>query len=683
MSGIDAVLADGATVVAQSGSITERALLAMARVLGYSLIAAGVAAVVAILYRWYVRERVPGSLPALFGLSAVVPLLGTNKLLQNVINPTTGTDPFNEATALFNIAAFLVALGATRVGTDIGDHIGTDVSVATGERAVEAEVGRIVQAVGRVITIELPEEIEDIVGYDPVPDETKEDLAGTTFVFPRRLTVAELRDRLVTRLKADYAVGHVDVELADDGTVEFLAVGSRAAGIGPTLPPETSAVAVQADPAFAASAGDLVQVWSTDPYERVLTAEVRGTVDDVVTLAVDAADTRRLDAETRYKLATLPVESRPDREFASVLRAADETMAAVTVAGSSALAGQPVGALDVTVVAIRPREGPVEPLPGRDRILAGDDALYLVAAPEAIRKVEQAASPATGPAADSTVPSAEGGARVSPDERVDATTPVAGEGADGLTTEASEPSREPDEPSGVDDLSDADAPGIQALEDEVPDEAVEAEKPADAERSRDAASPGEAPATDSASDEVSVGDDSPDEGTVTDSSDAESPVEDGPAAESPDAGDSSAASPLDDMPTEESPLEDDPLEEMPAEGESPDDEPTRADLEDLAGVDVDDLTGTDVSVEANGEPDESPAESTDETDGLDGLPDADESESVGEPDESSDGTDDSADDADDTDDGGDTPAIDDERTDDDDGSGWTVAVDERRDDSDR
>ncbi|MFC7196712.1 hypothetical protein ACFQL4_22155 [Halosimplex aquaticum] len=157
-------------------------------------------------------------------------------MLQELITPTGNGDPIDAATALSHIVTVAVWLLATRIGTGIGDRIGSDLTVATGERAVEAEVGRLVQAVGRVITVELPEEVEDVVGYDPVPDQTKDDLAGKTFVFPRRLTVEELRDRLVTRLKADYAVGHVDIELADDGTVEFLAVGSRAAGIGPTLP---------------------------------------------------------------------------------------------------------------------------------------------------------------------------------------------------------------------------------------------------------------------------------------------------------------------------------------------------------------------------------------------------------------------------------------------------------------
>ncbi|WP_123534901.1 potassium transporter TrkA [Halosimplex salinum] len=597
-------------VVAQSRSLTERLLVVAARILGLSLIAAGVAAAVALLYRWYVRERVPGGLPALFGLSAIVPLFGANKLLTDVITDTGG--PVEEAAVVTNIAVFLVALAATRLGTDVGDHLGTDLTVATGERAVESEVSRVVQAVGRVITVELPDEIDDIVGYDPVPDETKEKLAGKTFVFPRRLTVDELRGRLITRLKADYAVGHVDVELGDDGSVEFLAVGSRAAGIGPTLPPETSAVAVRADPAFAASAGDLVQVWRKDPFERVLTAEVRGTVDDVVTLAIDAADTRKLDAETDYRLVTLPVETRPDREFASVLRAAEETMAAVTVGAGSSLAGQPIGAIDVTVVAIRPEDGPVEPLPARDRLLAAGDALYVVAAPEAIRKVEQGATPRVGATPDA--PSPGSGAALSPDEQVDASTAVAGEPTDDTGT-AAEETESPE--SGPTDRSNSKSGS-------VPD------------------------STDSAGD------------AATDLAEADAP---GIQALEPDESE-------DEVPAEESPAE-----EPEAEGAAA--EPTREDLDDLPGADVDELTGTDATVddwEDSDGPDERGGEAAEGANAGDvGEADPNDESAVDEAEADVDATDEDDESATDEDD---ESATDEDA---DAGSGWTVAVDERRD----
>jgi hypothetical protein len=387
----------------QAVALFDGPVVAIASLVGLAVLAGALSGTVALLYRWYANERVQRGLPVLVGLSGVsVSLNATTALGQVIAGSNAALSP---TTALFNVAAFLVA-GLTAAGAvDVGDRFGNDLFAATGSRSVEGEVSRVVEAVGRVIAVDIPEGIDDIVGYDPVADETKTQLAGRTFLFPKRLTVAELEDRLRTRIKADFGVGHVDLDLAADGSVEYLAVGARVAGIGPTLPPETAAVAVRADPAFAASSGDVVQVWRTDPVERVTTAEIRGVAGDVVTLAVDAVDTPKLDPDTEYRLLTLPVESRTDREFASLLRAADETMSVVEIQEASPLVGQPVGSLDVAVVAVRLESGGVEALPGRSHVLSAGDAVYAVATPELLRKVEGAAK-----GADATAPSTEASA---------------------------------------------------------------------------------------------------------------------------------------------------------------------------------------------------------------------------------------------------------------------------------
>jgi hypothetical protein len=108
-----------------------------------------------------------------------------------------------------------------------------------GRRTVEQDVSRLVRTVGRLTAVEVPDEIGDVVGYEPVEPAVEAQLAGKTRVSPRRLTVAEFRDRFVERLRTDYGVGHVDVEFTDQGTVEYLAVGRRESGIGPTLTPGT------------------------------------------------------------------------------------------------------------------------------------------------------------------------------------------------------------------------------------------------------------------------------------------------------------------------------------------------------------------------------------------------------------------------------------------------------------
>ncbi|NLV09834.1 potassium transporter TrkA [Halomicrobium mukohataei] len=381
-----------------ASGVTGALVDTVARIAGTAVLAGFLAAAVALFYRWYVRERVPAGLALLVGLSGVAAVAGATSLLAQQLVPG-GAEP-DALAALLNVVTFLVGGLGAYAGMRVGDVLGIDLFAATGGNGIDGEVSQLVKAVGRVIAVEIPEEIDDVVGYDPVAAATRETLAGRTFLFPRRLTQAELRERFVSRLKTDYGVGHVDVEFDETGAIEYLALGSRAAGIGPTLPPATNAVAIRADPANAASAGDLVQVWESDPPRRVLTGELRGVADEIVTVAIDAADTPKLDPTSRYKLVTLPVQDRPDREFASLLRAADETLATVTVAPGSSIDGAPVGSLSVTVAAVtRDDEQPV-PLPARDRVLRAGDVLYAIATPDALRKLEAATAAPEGAVAE-------------------------------------------------------------------------------------------------------------------------------------------------------------------------------------------------------------------------------------------------------------------------------------------
>jgi hypothetical protein len=392
LSGGLAVGATGPSVPLQS--TTEQVTAVATQLLGLAVFAGLLAAVVALLYRWASREQVPVALALLVGLSGVAVYLNTTSVLGRVIAGETALTT-DVGHALFNIGAFLAGGVGSVVGQRAGDRFSTDVILDTETSDVDEEVNRLVRTVGRVIVVTLPDDIDDVVGYDPVAEETKEKLAGKRFLFPRTLTVAQLQDRLVARLKTDYGVGTVDLELTDDGTVEYLGVGSRAAGIGPTLPPATNAVAIRADPAFAASAGDIVQVWETDPMRRVLTAELRGVADDVATVAIDAADTPKIDPRQRYRLVTLPVEDRPEREFASLLRAADETFSTITAEAGSPLHGMPVGALDVLVIAVKPDDSgsaPV-PLPAGDQLLTPGDTVFVIGRPESLRRLEIAATP--------------------------------------------------------------------------------------------------------------------------------------------------------------------------------------------------------------------------------------------------------------------------------------------------
>jgi hypothetical protein len=382
------------------GSVLGVAVRDLVRAAGLAVLAFALAGVIGLVHRWYAAQPVPEGLSVLVGLSGVALYLSSIAALPALSGVIGGdTEVLTLDAAVFNVSVFLVAGVVAAAGGRAGDRLGTGAFALSGADRVEGEVSRVVQAVGRVVTVELPEGIDDIDGYDPVPPETKAEIAGSTLVFPRRLTVDELRKRLVERLRTDHGVGQVDIDIDETGAVGFLALGSRESGIGPSLPPGTAAVPVRADPPNAARAGDVVQVFRPvdggEP-ERVTTAEVRGSAEDVVTLAVDETETEALDDSTRYRLVTLPTSPRADREFASLLRAAEETMGVATVAEGSPLVGATIGALAPAITAIRPVDAPVEALPGHDRTLAAGETLYAVARPALLRRLEAAARGDTG-----------------------------------------------------------------------------------------------------------------------------------------------------------------------------------------------------------------------------------------------------------------------------------------------
>lgn len=368
---------------------------AAATLAAFALLSAVVAGATAAAYRWYFGDRIPEGVTVLLGVSVVAIYLNTTSLGLVAVGESPGL--LKPESAFFN----LVALGATAVtapgGRYVGDRIVVDVFALSGARQLEGELSGIASAVGRFTAVTLPpaEAIADMDTYDPVSPERKAELAESTLLFARRLSPEELHERLVARVKQEYGVGHVDIDLAADGTVEYFAVGSRVAGLGPTLSPGSAAVAIAADPPTDATPGDTVQVWRTDPEpRRVATAELRGVVGDVVTVALDESDAESLTAEAGYRLVTLPSEPRADREFASLLRRVDETMATVTVAVGSPLVGTTVGEVETVVAAVRPEDGSVQPIPRHSYAFGAGDSVYLVGRPDVLRRLEgDAAAP--------------------------------------------------------------------------------------------------------------------------------------------------------------------------------------------------------------------------------------------------------------------------------------------------
>jgi hypothetical protein len=358
---------------------------AVVTVVSLTVLSGFVAVLVAFLHRLYSREPSPLALNVLAGLGAVAFWLNTAGALAGYSQD--GATLVATETVVVNLASLgASALSALYAGR-IGDRAGVRL---TNLPEYNGEVARLVRSAGRNVTVRLPdsERIRDVDGYDPVADATKEELAGDEYVFPRGMTVEELRSRVADRIKRHGDVGYVDLELDDSGNVEHLGLGRTVSGLGPTLAPGTCAVAVRADPAYASSAGDTVRLYAEkdEGVERVADAELRGAVDDTVTLAVDRRDARSLDPDATYRLATLPSEKLPEREFAATLRSADETVAITEVRDDSPLVDARLDSFGVSVVALE-RDGDVVAVPDKTDTVEPGDVLYVVGRPDDLRRL--------------------------------------------------------------------------------------------------------------------------------------------------------------------------------------------------------------------------------------------------------------------------------------------------------
>ncbi len=353
-------------------------------ILGLGVIASLAAAAAATFYRARFREPLPEAASLIIGLGTIAIILNTRLVFVQFVSDDAELLALDAAAR--NLATFFVGAVGTFVGHAMGERFGQSSWLSIGR--LQPSFNPIVRAAGRHISLTLPDEIEDIEGFDPVSDEVKRTLSGMTLDFPRGLTVEALEEQLSTRLTDKHDIGYVDVDVEPDGAVTYLAVGQRPAGLGPTLPPGSVAIAIRADPAFSAGPGDAVEIWTPgrEP-EPVGAAELRAAVGDIATIVCDASLADRIDPNTSYRLVTLPSDARPDREFAASLRNSPETLGVVDVSAESQLVDRAIADLEVTVIAIG-RETSTLTLPAPGETVHGGDRLFVLARPGRLRTLE-------------------------------------------------------------------------------------------------------------------------------------------------------------------------------------------------------------------------------------------------------------------------------------------------------
>ena len=381
-------------LVLQPGGESVLASISIPFVVGMVVLSLTVATVVSLLYRLLMDATVPWHVPLIVGVGAVGLWMNTASTVVEFIERTAAQEPLLlqniETNSLAIIASGIAAVGGAR----FGDQLATSVNAIANRQQPGTSVGKIVETIGRFITVQLPkaEKIHDLDGYEQVSEETKETFGDGRFLFPRGLTLDQLHQRIVDRLRDDYGVGHVDLELDDEGTVTYLGVGSRESGIGPTLPARRGAISIQTTPPPEATPGDRVQIWrdSEEGAQRIATAELRAAGNETATVVMDVQRIKTINQSRTYDLVTLQSGKCPELEFTSLLRTANEGLDSITVAVKSPVEGLPVGALRLPVIAIRTSTDEMHTAPPRDHICSAGDTLFVIGRPDELRKFKSA-----------------------------------------------------------------------------------------------------------------------------------------------------------------------------------------------------------------------------------------------------------------------------------------------------
>ncbi|WP_135667324.1 hypothetical protein [Halorhabdus rudnickae] len=353
---------------------------ASVQLVGLGLAAAVVATGWTVLYRRRTTRPLPPGSGAFLGVSTVAAWMFVEIVLRGSL---VGSLPYeHHGSAIYGVAGLSLGGVVGAVGRPLGDRIACVVYGI--ERLVaERDVARLLRSARVLTVVTVSDSVSDTEGYSPASNKTKRALAGAQFRLPSRLSEDELIDRLETRIVADYDVDHASVTF-DDGAVASLSVGRRRSSLGPTLPPDTVAVGIRADPAGDASPGDAVEIWETGPDATRLVARgrLRASSEERATVVVDRDDAARFDPTTRYRLVT-PSETPSDHyRLTSLLRDVEETTIAVSVADDDDLLGEFVGWLPGSALAIE-RDDEVLVLPDDRVTLQSDDIVFLVGLPSA------------------------------------------------------------------------------------------------------------------------------------------------------------------------------------------------------------------------------------------------------------------------------------------------------------
>ena len=320
------------------------------------------------------------------------------------------------------MAAFLIVLMLSLWAHSQGDKLGAAVPrqfTLSGLRQVglSADLLERVDSYGQ-IRIKPIGSVEDIEGYPPLTEETRESIRADSWKFPADLSISELETRLTEKLLEEYDLSEVSISINADGLADISAAPGTA-GLSRRVPSGKRAASIETLLPTGLAIGDRVEVVLPDSpvtgevvSARTAGAESKSTTetepkpdggteekparapttdggDGSVTVALSTDEARRL---VREEFAKIVVQSRGksrDYEALDILQGDGNQFELVTVRDGGPFDGVTIGEsairdrFGVAILAIRRRSERIVAPRGSRRLEAGDE-LIITGKPDAI-----------------------------------------------------------------------------------------------------------------------------------------------------------------------------------------------------------------------------------------------------------------------------------------------------------
>ncbi|WP_436902926.1 potassium channel family protein [Halovenus halobia] len=276
-----------------------------------------------------------------------------------------------------------------------------------------------------------PTVVDDIPGYPPLPEETRQAILSRTWKFPVGLSVTELESRVAEKLTGAYSLADVTVAIDSEGTAEVTAApetaglsrripdGTRAVSIrtllptglaigdqatlslaegtvsGPVISAKTDGVAPESetpppeDPDVQTDGGEEAEV--ERPPQAPTTSGGYGSV----TLALPPEEARRVIREDVAKLTVNSRGTSREYEAVDILERGDNQFHLVTVAPGTPIDGVTLAdatvreTFGVAVLAVRQKAGRLVAPPRSTAVSAGDE-LLVAGPPDAVAEFREA-----------------------------------------------------------------------------------------------------------------------------------------------------------------------------------------------------------------------------------------------------------------------------------------------------